>query len=121
MISGLVLDRHALVTVNFRLPNRADVPIQFVIDTGFTEQLCLPPEAVAILGLPFRYDLPVNLADNSEVVLPVHRAIILWNGEERNVSVFATGKRPLLGTKLLENHELVIQFTESGLVTIDPL
>lgn len=39
MISGLVVDRHALVTVNFRLPNRADVPIQFVIDTGFTEQL----------------------------------------------------------------------------------
>lgn len=59
------------------------------------------------------------MADNSEVILPVHEAIILWNGEEREVRVLATGRRPLLGTALLEECELVIQFTEGGLVTID--
>jgi len=65
--------------------------------------------------------MPANLADNSEVMLPVHKAIILWNGEEREARVFATGRRPLVGTALLGEHELVIQFTQGGLVTIDEL
>jgi predicted aspartyl protease len=26
----------------------ADFPIEFVVDTGFTDELCLPPEAVSI-------------------------------------------------------------------------
>ena len=62
-----------------------------------------------------------NLADNSRVMLPLHKAIIIWNGEEREARVFATGRRPLVGTALLDSYELVIQFTEGGLVTIDEL
>ncbi len=45
--------------------------------------------------------------------------VIFLNGEEREIGVFATGRRPLVGTRLLEDHELVIQFVENGLVTID--
>jgi clan AA aspartic protease len=121
VISGIVNDRHATVTVTFRFSNRPDLSIEFVVDTGFTDYLCLPPEAVALLGLPFKYAIPVNLADNSEVTLPVHEAIILWNEEEQEVRVLATGRRPLIGTALLEEHELVVQFTEGGLVTIEKL
>lgn len=47
--------------------------------------------------------------------------MILWNGKEQEVRVFSTGRRPLVGTALLDKHELVIQFTEGGLVTIDEL
>jgi clan AA aspartic protease len=121
VICDSVTDGHATVIVRFRILNRADVPIEFVVDTGFTDELCLPPEAVALLGLRFKYAMPVNLADNSQVTLPVHEAIILWNGEEREVRVLATGRRPLLGTALLEKYELVVQFTEGGIVTIDEL
>ena len=121
MISGIVTDRHATVTLTFLLPNGSSLPIEFVIDTGFTGQLCLPPEAVSLMGLPFLYDLPANLADNSEVLLAVHEALVLWDGEEREILVIATGRRPLLGTALLEEQELVIQFTEGGLVTIEAL
>jgi len=95
VISGIVSDGHAIITIPFRIPNRADFPIEFVVDTGFTDELCLPSEAVALLNLPFKYDLPANLADNSQVMLPVHKAIILWNAEERETRVFATGRRPL--------------------------
>ncbi|MDF5715188.1 MAG: clan AA aspartic protease [Rhizonema sp. NSF051] len=121
MISGIVGDGHAIITIPFRIPNRADFPIEFVIDTGFTDELCLLPEAVALLNLPFKHDMRANLADNSRVILPVHKAIITWNEEEREARVLATGRRPLVGTALLDNHELVIQFTEGGLVTIDEL
>jgi hypothetical protein len=48
-------------------------------------------------------------------------SLIIWNGEEREIRVLATGRRPLLGTALLDGHELVVQFTEGGLVTIDEL
>jgi hypothetical protein len=40
---------------------------------------------------------------------------------KRDVLVIATGRRPLLGTALLDKQELVIQFTEEGLVTINEL
>jgi clan AA aspartic protease len=121
VISGIVIDRHAIVSLTFLLMNGATFPIEFVVDTGFTDYLCLPPEAINLLRLPFLYNLSVNLADNSTVSLTVHQATILWDGMERDVRVFATGRRPLIGTALLSEQELVIQFTESGLVTIDEL
>nr|WP_242042004.1 clan AA aspartic protease [Alkalinema sp. FACHB-956] len=101
--------------------NGSTFPIEFVVDTGFTDYLCLPPEAVNLLRLPFLYNLPVNLADNSTVSLAVHQATIFWNGVERDIRVFATGRRPLIGTAMLNEQELVIQFIEGGLVTIDEL
>lgn len=51
----------------------------------------------------------------------VHQATIFWDGEERDVRVFATGRKPLIGTAMLNEQELVIQFTEGGLITIDEL
>lgn len=99
--------------------NGSTFSIEFVIDTGFTDHLCLPPEAVTLLRLPFLYNLPVNLADNSSVSLAVHQATVFWDGVEWDVRVFATVRMPLIGTALLNEQELVIQFTEGGLVTID--
>ena len=121
MISGIVTDGHAIVSLTFLLINEVTFPIEFVVDTGFTDRLCLPPEAVNLLRLPFLYNVPVNLADNSSVSLAVHQATIIWDGMERDVRVLATGRRPLIGTALLDEQELVIQFTEGGLVTIDEL
>ena len=121
VISGIVKDRHATINVIFQLPNIPNFTIEFVIDTGFTGYLCLPLEAVSLMSLPFLYELPANLANNSWVDIPVHQAVIIWNGEERVVNVLATGKRPLLGTALLNEHELLIQFTENGLVTVEEL
>ena len=92
-----------------------------MLSTQVSQVTYLPLEAVSLMSLPFLYELPANLANNSWVDIPVHQAVIIWNGEERVVNVLATGKRPLLGTALLNEHELVIQFTENGLVTIEEL
>jgi clan AA aspartic protease len=97
MISGIVKGRHATIGVVFRLQNRPDFSIDFVIDTGFTDHLSLPPEAVSLLGLPFKYAMSANLADNSNVILPIHEAVILWNGAEQKVRVLAAGKNIYLG------------------------
>lgn len=121
MISGIVNDRHALVTVTFRTRNRSNLPIEFLIDTGFTDQICLPLETVTSLGLRFRYAISVSLADGSEVTLPVHEGIVIWNGVEQRIRVLATGIRPLLGTALLEDCELIVHFKEGGMVKIAQL
>src|SRR5579862_3518507 len=116
---GHVSSLHILISVPIRRPGQPDMSVEFVVDTGFTGFLCLSPAAVAALGLPFRYDLRARLADDSNVILPVHDATILWQGREQDVRVLATGRRPLLGTALLDGSELMSQFKEQGLVTID--
>jgi clan AA aspartic protease len=120
VISGIVTSGQATVILTFLLSNGSRVPIEFVIDTGFTGELCLPLEAVSLMGLTL-HDTLANLADNTEVSLPLHEAIVLWDSVERDVLIVATGRRPLLGTALLDEQELVIQFTDGGLVTIDEL
>ncbi len=121
MISGIVNDRQALVKVIFRTRSRSNLPIEFLIDTGFTDQICLPLETVTLLGLRFRYAISVSLADGREVTLPVHEGIIIWKGVEQRVRVLATGIRPLLGTALLEDCELIVQFKEGGMVKVAQL
>ena len=121
MITGHVSALHILVSIPFRRIGQPDIAIEFVVDTGFTGELCLPLDAVIILGLPFRYDLLARLADNSAVMLPVHDAAILWNGMEMEANVIATGKRSLLGTALLNGYELLSQFRENGIVTVKEL
>ena len=54
MISGIVTDGHPIITIPFRIPNCADFPIEFVVDTGFTDELCLPPEAVGTTESSFQ-------------------------------------------------------------------
>lgn len=118
-MTGTVTDLHAVLPVILRLSQRGDLSLEFVVDTGFTGYLTLPKAAVAALGLPFAENIPANLADDSEIQIPVHEAIILWNGAEIEVRVLATGRRPLLGTALLRGQELIAQFIENGLVSVD--
>jgi clan AA aspartic protease len=118
MIRGTVTGLQARVEVVFRLPNSRSVGIEFVVDTGFEGALTLPPAAVAALGLSPYTTLTANLANNSRITAPVHRATILWNGREVDVAVLAMGVRPLLGTALLDGFNLNADFADNGDVTL---
>jgi clan AA aspartic protease len=120
-VIGLVSQLHALVSIPFRVLGQPDIAIEFVVDTGFAGFLTLPTPAISALHLPLIRAVPANLADDSSVLVFVHAATIDWNGEEREVEVMALGRRPLLGTLLLDGHDLAIQFADGGLVTIDRL
>ncbi len=120
-MTGSVLSRHALLAVPLRLEGQPDLSLEFVVDTGFTDYLTLPAAAVAALGLPFLYQMNADLADNSTIEIAVHLATILWNDAEKQVRILATGKRPLLGTALLDGCHLSAQFTEGGVVTVKAL
>jgi predicted aspartyl protease len=51
----------------------------------------------------------------------IHQATVIWHGGDRDIAVLAMGRRPLLGTALLEDSNLNIDFYEGGLVVVDEL
>jgi clan AA aspartic protease len=119
-MNGRASVHQALIDVTFRADDRSDLALEFVIDTGFTGELTLPPAAVQRLELPRVRQITASLADDSTIFVNVHVATIIWDGDERAVEVLATGARPLLGTLLLDGYELIVQFAEGGAVTVEP-
>jgi clan AA aspartic protease len=121
MTRGTVRDAQICVDVVFSLPSQANLAIECVVDTGFAGALTLSPESVAKLGLPFLQEIDANLANDTDVATAVHVATIIWDGNELDVAVLAMGRRPLLGTALLNGHRLLADFAEQGEVIIEPL
>jgi len=119
MTQGIVRDMQACVNVVFRLAGRPDLAIECVVDTGFAGALTLSPAAVAALGLPFFQEIDANLANDADVKTAVHIATILWDGLEVEIAVLALGRRPLLGTALLDGKRLCADFVETGRVAIE--
>ena len=119
MIKGSVDGLQARLDVTFRFLDKPAVTIEFVVDTGFQGELTLPQAAVQALGLPYIQEMSSNLANDSSVKTDSHVATIVWNGYEKDVLVLALGRRPLLGTALLENMNLNVDFVDGGLVRIE--
>ncbi len=118
MITGMVIGLQAIVGVPFRLPGQLDDVIDCVADTGFEGAIALPPETINLLHLPFHQEIYANLADNSDIRVDAYRATIFWNEREISIAALALGRRPLLGTALLNGNELCAQFSSGGLVKI---
>ena len=121
MITGTVSGRHALIRLQMLDPQRQGIELEFILDTGFAGFLTLPLSVVAGLALPFLYPMPARMADGTRTILPVPTGVVLWEGQERDAEILATGGDALLGTSLLDGHEVTIQFADGGLVTIDVL
>ena len=51
----------------------------------------------------------------------LHLATIIWHGVEREVIVLTMGRRPLMGTALIEDYHLSGDFCEGGSVIIDEI
>ncbi|QZZ23293.1 clan AA aspartic protease [Leptothermofonsia sichuanensis E412] len=116
MIHGTVTGLQAQVNLILRLPGHQDVEVECVVDTGFAGALTLPPAMVTTPGLPYIIRINANLADDTNVMTSVYGATVVWHGVERNIAVLAMGRRPLVGTALLEDSNLSIDFYEGGSV-----
>jgi clan AA aspartic protease len=118
---GTVVGLQPHIELAIRLPNRPDLRMEFVLDTGFEGALTLPPPAVAALGLPPYSQLRAKLADGSSVKVDAHTALIVWDGQEVQVVVLAMSGRPLLGTALLGGHNLNADFMDGGTLVLSRL
>jgi len=121
VIHGTVIGLQARISIVLHLSGRSDIEIECVVDTGFEGFLTLPPAAIEQLEMPYLISISANLADNSNVKTDVHAATIVWNGIERNIAVLAMGQRPLVGTALLADCHLSIDFCDDGIVIIDDI
>jgi clan AA aspartic protease len=121
VITGTVVNRRASVPLVIRGPTGLEATAEAVLDTGFNGFLTLPASAIAALGLPFRTRFRAGLGDGSVVQLAVHAAVVMWDGVWRDVEVLVANRPPLLGTALLNGHEVTIRFADGELITIRPL
>jgi clan AA aspartic protease len=121
VIHGTVVELQARVNVVLCPLGRSNVGIECVVDTGFEGAMTLPPDVVAALNLPYVTRISANLADDSNVMTRLHLATIVWHGVEREVIVLAMGRRPLIGTALIEDYHLSVDFCEGGSVIIDEI
>jgi clan AA aspartic protease len=120
-MNGIVARLQAWIEVALRLADGGEAIVRCLVDTGFEGYIALPASLIARYSLPEARFLAISLADDSLTATALYDAVILWHGEERAVEVMALGDRPLLGTELLGGSELLIQFTDDGEVSIEPL
>ena len=76
---------------------------------------------VAGLGLLLHGEVLGVLADGTESLFPIYKAVILWHGQPRITFVSAVENDPLLGMGMLYGSELAMQVTERGEVAIRAL
>ncbi len=95
--------------------------VEVVVDTAYNGFLTLRPARVTALGLVLKSPQQILLADGSIQVINFYEATIIWDGQMRTIDVDELDVPPLVGTALLEGHELRAKFVVGGSVTIEAL
>ncbi|MGB3633136.1 MAG: hypothetical protein WA982_03770 [Rubrobacteraceae bacterium] len=121
MITGSVSPDGSEATVSLEVTGTGgrSHTIEAVLDTGFNGYLTLPAEEVVSLGLPQRGFERYFLADGSERLGPLYRAVVLWHG--RNLTFSVGEGDPLVGMALLSGSRLTVDAEPGGEVRIDQL
>ena len=121
MITGVVIADEARVPLKVSGSNGRQHKVEAIVDTGYTGSLILPPRVVQILRLAWRSMDRFTLANGSECVLDVYVATVEWGGKLRTILVDQADTEPLVGMRLLRDHELKMQLRDNGKVTIKRL
>jgi clan AA aspartic protease len=117
MITGIFDRNEARIQLQVQGP-RTGQRIEAAIDTGFTGALTLPPKLIAKLRLPWcKLDRSI-LADGSECTYDVFVASVLWDGRIRRILIDEADVEPLVGIRLMKDHELRVQVRDCGRVTL---
>ncbi len=89
------------------------------VDTAFNGGLVLPRKVIDQLELKECSSTPAILADGQQVELPTFTCFLEWFGNEYRTQIIANdGAHPLLGTMLLDGHDLIVSY-KSRIVELD--
>ncbi|MCU0567368.1 MAG: clan AA aspartic protease [Oculatellaceae cyanobacterium Prado106] len=122
MMQGVVnLRREATLTVVVGNSDRQLQAIDAVIDTGFNGFLSLPSAIITTLNLPWSGSDFVTLEDGSETYFDLYTALVIWDGQYREIDIAESETEPLLGMALLYRYRLQVDNVEGGMVKIEPL
>ncbi len=119
MISGHVNAKlQSLVTITVRGQQNTEQTLVARLDTGFNGGLTLPPDVVSSLGLTADFLNAIVLANGEQIDLATYRALLVVDGVEHRIPVFATGDFPLLGMLPLVGFQISIDMRPDGIVII---
>lgn len=123
MITGTVdVDaREAIARLLVRGIDARAVEVDFVIDTGFTEDLSLPQAMIDALDLPLATREQIILSDGTAIETQIYSGIVIWDGQEHKAFVQASEGTPLLGMGLLLDHLLTLPVVANGVAVIAAL
>jgi len=113
--------REAVISLKVAGPGSRGREFDAVVDTGFNGFLTLPASFIRDLGLVWRGRGRAMLADGTDCLFDSYDATVAWDGAPRRIVVDEAESDPLVGMSLLDGHELTIQVTEGGRVTVSPL
>ena len=120
MIRGVLNNRlEPMVVVEISNGDGAFQPVEALLDTGFSENLTLPPDTVARLGLKYVNRIPINLAGGQQIQASIHEGFVKWFGHEREIYVIAAEGQPLLGMSLLAGCKITIRARPGGEALIE--
>jgi clan AA aspartic protease len=117
-VKGIVDDNlRALLEVQVgRTRNGAKSTAAAWVDTAFNGGLVLPRHEIEKLGLKEHSVTSAILADGQLVDLPTYTCYLEWFGKEYRTQIVANeGANPLLGTMLLDGHDLVVSYRQRTL------
>jgi clan AA aspartic protease len=117
-VIGKVDDRNrALIDLEVRqIPNSQATSVTAWIDTAFDGHLVFPLPLIQDLQLQSLVDTEAILADGTKVTLETFVCYLDWFGQRIPLQVIANdGKLPLLGTGLLDNHVLHVDYVNKEL------
>ncbi|QYO63242.1 clan AA aspartic protease [Leptolyngbya sp. 7M] len=122
MMQGVVnLRREATLTVAVGNSQRQLQAIDTVVDTGFNGFLSLPSAIITNLNLPWSGSDFVTLGDGSETFFDLYTAMVIWDGQYREIDIAESETEPLLGIALLYGYRLQVDNVEGGIVKIEAL
>jgi len=121
MIIGLV-DTTLEPVVPLDVPDTAGqpYPVDAIVDTAFTMFLALPPILIASPGLRWGGYRNLVLGNGKSQQFEIYAGVV-WDGQPRAIEVTEVDHHPLIGTALLEGHQVRISVVPGGEVVIEAL
>ena len=120
MTGSLTADGEPVLPVHISGPAGA-VTVDAMIDTGFNGELTLPQTQIEALGLSEAIATEVTLADGRTRDVPLYDATAKFDESSRAMFVTKAPTSPLLGTSLLWEFSLCIDFEVDETVEVAPL
>lgn len=109
----------ARISVEIVAANQIFQTLESVVDTGFEGAFTLPGLVARELGLHSTGIRPLTLASGQTIRTDTCIARLLWHGLPVDARAYVMGNKPMIGTTLLANCRLSIDWWDGGEVIIE--
>jgi clan AA aspartic protease len=109
------------ISLTFVSATGSRTEIEMVVDTAFEGFITLPRHILRNLRRLKRGTVRTVLADDSESRADYYVCTVIWNGRKRQIQVLLMDGDPLLGTEMMRNYSLSVDFVPGGTVSIRPI